>query len=404
MSQLTGDCINEIVEYLNEDKVNLRSCLLINRLWCKISVRIYWREIRNLSALIAFFPDESKEILCKNGITILTSNPPAFNYASFCKFLSVYEINCKVEKFLTKRHITHQHLKDSKVIMMKEIYKFLMGQITSLRKVEIMTSFNTTLFTSYHGAKDCLKYLSELTCYSNISPKLFYHLSQICYNLQTLRIKFNEFISNGLEELISVQRNLKHLFIMQSDICVKFASIFALIANVPNNLITLNIYKGRWIYNMSLSFIARFTNLQILTLTSFNKHYEDFNKLQYAIFPQLQVLEFKQECPRNELLIKFLENNGKNLKELYVKGNDNSLNLAIIKFCPNLIKLSTKVKRDCAETIKLILSNCRYLEGIKIFYEKKIDMIGAYNANVTGLPKITFCRLNRHRYSYYYYH
>ncbi|CAB4373512.1 unnamed protein product [Rhizophagus irregularis] len=157
MSQLTGDCINEIVEYLNEDKVNLRSCLLINRLWCKISVRIYWREIRNLSALIAFFPDESKEILCKNGITILTSNPPAFNYASFCKFLSVYEINCKVEKFLTKRHITHQHLKDSKVIMIKEIYKFLMGQITSLRKVEIMTSFNTTLFTSYHGAKDCLK-------------------------------------------------------------------------------------------------------------------------------------------------------------------------------------------------------------------------------------------------------
>lgn len=401
MSKLSGDCINEIIEYLNNDRITLHSCLLVNRLWCKISVRIYWREIRNLNTLIACIPDESKEILFKNGITILTSKPPVFNYASFCKFLSVYEINYKVNKFLTKRHIT-QHLNESKVIMIKEIYKFLMEHISSLRKIEIMASLNSTLFTTYHGARDCLKYLSELTCFSNISPKLFYNLSQICHNLQTLRIKFNELISNGLAELISVQRNLKHLFIMQSDICVRFTSIFALIENVPNNLVTLSIYKGRWIYNMSLLFIARFTNLRILTLTSFNKHYEDFNKLQYVVFPQLQVLEFKQECPRNELLIKFLENNGKNLKELYVKGNDNSLNLAIIKFCPNLINLSTKVEKDCAETLKLIFSNCRYLEGIKIFFEKHIDMKGAYNATMTSLPKITFCRLNRHRYSYYY--
>jgi hypothetical protein len=49
---------------------------------------------------------------------------------------------------------------------------------------------------------------------------------------------------------------------------------------------------------------------------------------------------YVQDC---EFLIKFLKNNGKNLKEIYVCGvdeSDRSLNLAIAKFCSNLRKLS----------------------------------------------------------------
>ena len=38
--QLPVECLNNIVEYLEEDKPSLHSCLLVNRLWCEISVRI----------------------------------------------------------------------------------------------------------------------------------------------------------------------------------------------------------------------------------------------------------------------------------------------------------------------------------------------------------------------------
>src|SRR2546421_2218755 len=89
MPQLPADCLNEIFEYLEKDKVTLRSCLLVNRLWCEVSVRILWREIRNYNTLIACLPNESKEILSKSGVasSILASKPPMFNYASFCKIL-----------------------------------------------------------------------------------------------------------------------------------------------------------------------------------------------------------------------------------------------------------------------------------------------------------------------------
>src|SRR5436190_23666428 len=79
---LPTDCLNEILENLEKDRITLHSCLLVNRLWCEISVRILWRDIWSfysvfrrsqmtpliLSTLIACLPNESKENLHKNKI------------------------------------------------------------------------------------------------------------------------------------------------------------------------------------------------------------------------------------------------------------------------------------------------------------------------------------------------
>ena len=88
--QLHADCLNEIFEYLEGDKINLRSCLLVNRLWCRIGVGILWRNIWSFrysihyrpyrthvplsifNTLIACLPSESKDLLRGNGIVTLT--------------------------------------------------------------------------------------------------------------------------------------------------------------------------------------------------------------------------------------------------------------------------------------------------------------------------------------------
>src|SRR5581483_7343199 len=106
---LPADCLNEIFENLEEDKITLHSCLLVNHLWCEVSVRILWRDIWSfkcsashkqrvesaiLNTLITCLPSESKELLHKN--EIFTSTPTSkslrFNYASFCKVLSINDI------------------------------------------------------------------------------------------------------------------------------------------------------------------------------------------------------------------------------------------------------------------------------------------------------------------------
>src|SRR6266480_7521900 len=95
---LPVDCLNGIFENLEEDKFTLHSCLLVNRLWCKVSVRILWRNwvtydhqpkiaLSILSTLVSCLPNKSKELLRNNEIFISapTSNTPLFNYVSFCK-------------------------------------------------------------------------------------------------------------------------------------------------------------------------------------------------------------------------------------------------------------------------------------------------------------------------------
>ena len=111
--QLPTDCLNEIFEHLEEYPTSLRSCLLVNRFWCRIAVGILWKNIWNfpkstysrpcalsiLSTLIACLPNESKNLLYENGISILTPTPksPLFNYISFIKALSFSNINYVVE-------------------------------------------------------------------------------------------------------------------------------------------------------------------------------------------------------------------------------------------------------------------------------------------------------------------
>src|ERR1043165_3116770 len=137
MPQLPVDCLNEIFEYLEEDKVTLRSCLLVNSLWCEVSVRILWRSIRNYNTLIACLPDESKEILSKNGIIISTSKTPMFNYALFCKVLSVYQVSSGIMKLLkNQQFISPQDLNDNLSVVTQEIFKFLINQI-SLKDLKI---------------------------------------------------------------------------------------------------------------------------------------------------------------------------------------------------------------------------------------------------------------------------
>src|SRR2546430_15132670 len=129
MSKLPADCLNVIFEYLEEDEETLRSCLLVNRLWCEVSVGILWKSIRNYNTLIACLPNESKEILYKNGIitSTSTSNNPMFNYSSFCKALSVYQIKKEIGKLLkNQQSISSQDLKN--IIVIQEIFKLLMNQ------------------------------------------------------------------------------------------------------------------------------------------------------------------------------------------------------------------------------------------------------------------------------------
>ena len=391
--QLPVDCLNGIFEYLQEDKAALRSCLLVNRLWCEVSVQILWTNIQNYNTLIACLPHESKEFLHKNEIIILapTSKPPLFNYVAFIKSLSIKETNIKIENLLknhqpemaTTSTITlpissNSSYIDKITLVKQEIFKMFMNQISlkSLKFNDLIClsniSFSNIPFITYPGAIGCLRNLSELTCDTDIDSEFFCQMSQICHNLQSLKIIIRDIVSDGLTNLISFQQNLRYLYLSNFSESGNWARIISSITKLADNLIKLYIDGGE--HFISLSFIASFTNLQKLSLSS--NHHEDFKTLQYVAFPQLQILKFKYQCPNHEYFNKFLEINGNNLKTIqlcnnllnYYLLNNNLLNLAVAKFCPNLKSLFTLFYNDEIDTLKLILISCQQLERIKVWY------------------------------------
>ncbi|RIA89245.1 hypothetical protein C1645_876847 [Glomus cerebriforme] len=377
--QLPVDCLDEILEYLEENYLTLHSCLLVNRLWCEIAVRILWRNVWNfqynidnsyrthvplaiISTLISCLPNESKDLLNKNGIFISTptSKSPLFNYPSFTKVLSINKFNTMVHYVLKdKKSVTSLSLDYNKHLIEQEIIKMFMNQITSLKKLKYHG--NNSHFTYFPGAKDCLTNLSELCCDSEVESHFFYRLSQICRNLQLLSIEFRNIVSNGLVELISKQNNLKCLNLFSYRTIAGKRSIKTVLTNLFNPLINkLKMDEGIDITN------SFFTNLRELDLSF--EHKTSFQELENVIFSNLQILKIKHS--KDEIfLIKFFENNGNNLKELIMDGIEGSLGLSIAKFCPNLLKISSILTDDGLATLKIIFNNCQYLESIEIWYD-----------------------------------
>ena len=182
---------------------------------------------------------------------------PTFNFTSFCKVLLVDEVNEEIGKLF----------KNQQSIVTQEIFKLLMNQISSLKKLVFYRSYEDDIpkFTSFSRANNCLKDLTYLCCYSNNNPELLYQLSQICRNIQSLRISFVKVISNGLADLISSQQNLKCLNLFLWYECKSWTTdIITSLKNLPNTLTKLVIRSFR---AKPLSFIARLTNLQEITLT-----------------------------------------------------------------------------------------------------------------------------------------
>ncbi|CAI2170774.1 5569_t:CDS:1 [Funneliformis geosporum] len=361
MTQLSADCLNDIFEYLENDKETLNSCLLVNRLWCEVSVRILWRNIwefwdyvshstnqrsrQIIKTLVACLPNESRTLLHENGIFLETPtlNPPLFNYISFCKVLSIRAIN-----YIVIYSLKFNLKFTQKILIMQEILKMIM-RMSSLKILEYKVHANIRVNLAHlPGVIDCLKNLSVLKIYSNVDYEIFNLLSQNCRNITSLSIQFQNYVSKGSIDLISSQNKLKHLSLISIHFIYGSYSFITPLTKHSNTLIKLEIHG---IMNME--------NLHSVT------------------FQQLKILRLYQ-CHKHEYLDRFLENNGKSLRELCT--DDDSINLSIAKFCPNLSSLHT-AKFDDTKELKLILNSCKQLESIQVFYhdeKESLEVLAKY--------------------------
>jgi hypothetical protein len=194
-------------------------------------------------------------------------------------------------------------------------------------------------------------------------------LSQVSHNLQSISIKINNYISNELKELISLQNNLKNITLSAS-YGEDLKDMIPTLTKHSDSITKLCICSDD--DHLPLSFIDLFSNLQEIIFLFYNIFdLIDERFIQYSNFSKLQTLKIPFRCPKVEYIIKFLENNGKNLKKLYISRSDKALSLSIANFCPNINSLYVILKNGELDILKTIFISCQNLKCIKILCGKR---------------------------------
>ena len=104
---------NKIIQYLNDEYPTLHSCVLVNRLWCRLAIPLLWEDPFSIPTQNYHFieiylhnlNDDDKAKLIEYGIhNALFPTSTLFNYPSFIKCLNTYKVFISIESWVSIPH------------------------------------------------------------------------------------------------------------------------------------------------------------------------------------------------------------------------------------------------------------------------------------------------------------
>ncbi|PKC70758.1 hypothetical protein RhiirA1_532484 [Rhizophagus irregularis] len=387
MSSFNRDVLVLILEELKSDKKSLFSCLLVNRTWCLIAVRILWRNpwqyfttinskiIMLFNVLFLHLSKESRDILKGQGIDnhITESHEcPLFDYINFIKYLDFFFIRCMIPRKTKKTKIS---------IVKSEIFKLFINNNTKFIHLSIPQNFYNQIHL-IPGAEHCFSELESFHCNMDISQNILEWLVR-CKSIKKVIIE-NMFFNYSVKcleiiKLIEAQESLNDVkFINLSESYESFDK--SLEKSLIKHATTIQYLRFDW--TPILKFLLHFVNLSCLEI--FLPGYsvwKDLNYFENISLPNLKILRTSRVRPI--ILTNLIENIKGNLTEISVlydyHGDDSKMFIqAIYRKCPNLryLRLSLLLFRNIELLIseyESLLSNSRYLNGLII------DIYTGYN-------------------------
>jgi hypothetical protein len=234
-----SEIISEIIQYLRNDFSTLHSCILVNRLWCHLTIPLLWEDpfsleypknYRYIEVYLHNLSDNNKTQLNVYGISndLFPSNT-LFNYPSFIQHFDTSKISDSIEKWVATIRIS----KYFKQINYKKLIYRLLFQIfienevnVHTFKVKVMT-FSNIDFEYFNDITDFVTQnpnlifnIRNLTLHFDLTnrkliPKLMIFLYSNCNSILSLYFTFpslcGQSIEKHLSKLIDSQQNLKKI-------------------------------------------------------------------------------------------------------------------------------------------------------------------------------------------------
>ncbi|PKK61115.1 hypothetical protein RhiirC2_792299 [Rhizophagus irregularis] len=179
------ELLNEIIQYFRNDFLTLHSCILVNRLWCRLAIPLLWEDpFSNPTANYHFIRnflynlndnDKTKLIEYEINIDLIPSNT-LFNYPNYIKCLNTWKIFHYNEKWIDFIKLGTP-LNSDKI---KEISKIIYNSILKNENNINLRTFEIILIRDHDYFNDILE--------------LILQNQNLILNIKNLKISFNGII------------------------------------------------------------------------------------------------------------------------------------------------------------------------------------------------------------------
>jgi hypothetical protein len=390
---------NEIIKYFWNDFSTLHSCVLVNRLWCRLAITLLWENpfLKNnpknyhfIEIYLNRLNDEDKKKLDEYGINneLFPSNT-TFNYPSFIKCLNTQKVSSSIKTWVeikTKFSNFNQYFKLPSFIFLSLIRIFIDNEV-NLHTLEVEVSYTLENITN-----DCFKSVLQLMLrnpkftgkiknlainFNRLASNLLSYLKRfnpICNSILSLYIhsSMDDYAEKDLSRIISLQQNLEKIYFNR-----KIYPLKSLKNSNCSNTLKVIIFYDIYFENLGVNFNEAFEQLNVLeSIHILNCYPINTMFVQQIInltkpFKLKSLFMDKRSVPHIDSLKLLLQKSGDHLEYVGFESSiDYELKLHLFKLFQNycikikflsLLGFDDKISFPALELVKEVQHNLNYL-------------------------------------------
>jgi hypothetical protein len=216
----------EVLKHFKNDFSTLHSCILVNRLWCRLAIPLLWENpfsilTKNFNYIDIYLDNLNGDLKTKlNEYKIINNSLPSntlFNYTKFLKYLNICKIigpinrwfevvntNSKSEIGFLIQDLNLSSILDFKKLIIISLFKIFIENEVKLHTLEIEISY--TYFNTYFD--DILELILQ-------NPNFIHDIRNL--ELYVIINTENTLIKNRISQIINSHQNLKRVLLAHNN-------------------------------------------------------------------------------------------------------------------------------------------------------------------------------------------
>ncbi|GBC03635.1 hypothetical protein RclHR1_05220012 [Rhizophagus clarus] len=292
---------NEIIKYFRNDFSTLHSCMLVNRLWCRLTIPLLWEDpfsipTENYHFIYVYLNNLNqhdklllKEYGIKSNSFLTNNNSTLFNYPYYIKYLNTWKIIESIEKWVKEvKIIKYQNDINLIRLIYKSLFKVFIENEVILNTFEIEMDTNMDydyfnvafeLILNHPGFINNIKilklYFGDLTRFDNLLSLL-----SNCNTVSSIYLKCqNIIIEKFLSKIIISQNNLQKISFFYNNLPLYHTLLSLKNSNCSNTLTNILFYhvdfKNIFIFNQVFENLNNLKSIHIIYCLSLNSNFID---------------------------------------------------------------------------------------------------------------------------------